>query len=88
MFKDMLYLGLGSALLVKEKVENELNELKKKGKISEEEVKKVLQSANERGKEEEQKIKELLKDALKEVIDELELATKEDIKNLEKKLEK
>jgi polyhydroxyalkanoate synthesis regulator phasin len=88
MVKDLLYIGLGSALLVKQKVEDELNELKKKGKISEEEVKQILQNAKEKGKEEEQKLKELLKDAIKEVINELEIATKDDIKNLEKKLEK
>jgi polyhydroxyalkanoate synthesis regulator phasin len=88
MLKDLLYIGLGSALLVKQKVEDELNELKQKGKISEEEVKKIIQNAKEKGKEEEDKIKSLLKDAIKEVIDELGLATKDDIKSLKKKIEK
>jgi polyhydroxyalkanoate synthesis regulator phasin len=88
MLKDIISFGLGSALLIKEKVEEELKELVEKGKISQEEVKELLENAKKRGEEEEIKAKEELKKAIKEVISELNLATKEDILSLEKKLEK
>jgi polyhydroxyalkanoate synthesis regulator phasin len=88
MLKDLLYLGLGSAVLLKDKVESELNELKEKGKISQEDIKQIIQNAKEKGKNEEDKLKSIIKEALKDVIDELDLATKEDIQKLEKKFEK
>ena len=88
MLKDLLYLGLGSVVLLKEKVESELETLKEKGKISEDDIKQIIQNAKEKGKDEEDRVKSIIKEALKDVIDELNLATKEDIQNLEKKFEK
>ena len=46
-----------------------------------------MESIEKKGKEEEDKIKEQLKSALKEVIDELGLATKADLEKLKEDLQ-
>lgn len=88
MFKDLIYTGLGGALLVKEHVEKELEKLHEKGKLSKTELEDVLQKAKSRGEAEESDAKQELKDLLKEVVDELGLATKEDLEALKKPLKK
>jgi polyhydroxyalkanoate synthesis regulator phasin len=88
MLKDLLYLGIGGALLAKEKIEEELQELVEKGKLSKDEVQKIIENAKEKGKEEEEKIKNELKEAIKEVIKELNIATKDDINELKNLLQK
>ena len=86
MLKDLIYLGLGGALLAKEKMEEELGELVEKGKLSKEEAMKLVEKAKERGREKEEQAKDELKKVIKEVIEELGLATKEDIEDLKKTL--
>lgn len=86
MLKELAYLGLGGALLAKERVEEELKKLEERGKISKEEAESFINSAKERGKEEEERLKEEIKNALKEVVSELGLATKADIEELKQKL--
>ncbi len=82
MFKDLISLGVGGALLAKEKVEEELKELIDKGKMSKEEAEKLIEKAKAKGEEQEKALKEEIKKALKEVIDEMGLATKDDIQQL------
>lgn len=82
MLKDILYTGVGGALLLKERVEEELGKLEERGKLSKDDTKKFLDDLKAKGEEEENKVKEQLKDALREVINELGLATKEDIAKL------
>ncbi|CAA6805159.1 MAG: FIG00388526: hypothetical protein [uncultured Sulfurovum sp.] len=86
MLKELLYTGMGAAALIKEKVEAELDELQKKGKINTDDAKSFIESIEAKGKEEDEKIKEKTKLMIKEIIDELGLATKEDIEALKKTL--
>lgn len=79
MIKEILYTGLGGAMLLKERVEKELDKLQEKGKLSKEDADTFLKNLQERGEEEEEKLKTKIKEAMKEVIDELGLATKADI---------
>jgi len=88
MLKDLLTIGLGSALLAKEKVEDELNKLVEKGKISKDEAQKFIDDAKQKAQDEEEKLKDRLKSALKEVLDELNIATKDDIEDLKSQLKK
>jgi len=48
----------------------------------------LVESLTSKGKEEETRVKELFKSSIKEVIDELGLATKEDIQKLKNALSK
>jgi len=86
MIKDLIYIGLGSALLAKERVEEELDKLVEKGKLSKDEAQKLIDNAKNRGKEEEKRVKNELRDAIKEVLRELNIATKDDIKELKELL--
>jgi polyhydroxyalkanoate synthesis regulator phasin len=45
MLKDLIYIGLGGALLAKEKVEKELSELVDKGKLNKEEAQSFIDKA-------------------------------------------
>jgi len=82
MFKDILYTGIGVASVLKEKVESEVKKLEEEGKLKATDAKSFLESIEDKGKEEEQKLKEHLKPMIKEIIDELGIATKEDIEKL------
>ncbi len=82
MLKDLLYAGLGAASIMKDSIEEEVKKLEEKGKIKRDDAKSFIESLEKRGKEEDDRVKELFKNAIKEVIDELGLATKEDIEKL------
>ena len=84
MLKELLYTGMGGALLLKEKVEEELKKLEEKGKINTSDTKTFLKSLKSKGEEEEKRLKEELKSAIREVIEELGIATKQDIEALKK----
>ena len=79
MLHNLLYTGIGAAALMKEKVEVEMKKLQEEGKIKTSDAKSFLESIEQKGKDEEKRLKEELKSALKEVIEELGLATKEDL---------
>lgn len=86
MIKDILYTGLGGALLLKERVDEEIEKLQETGKLSKEDADAFLEKLQKRGAKEEKKFKSQVKEALKEAINEMGLATKKDIKALKKKL--
>ncbi len=82
MLKDLLYAGIGAAVVMREKVESEVKKLEESGKIKTDDAKSFLESIEQKGKEEQTRLKEEIKSALKEVIDELGLATKADLDKL------
>ncbi len=86
MLKELIFTGLGGALVLKEKIEDELKKLEEKGKIDTKDVKSFLESLEQKGKESDEKFKNELKSTLKEIIDELGLATKEDLQKLKEEL--
>ena len=88
MLKDLIYIGLGGALFAKEKVEKELSELVEKGKLNKEDAQKFIDKAKVKGEEEEKAFKAHLKEVIKETIEEMGVATKEDIKKLLKEIKK
>ncbi|KIM06870.1 MAG: hypothetical protein KU28_07685 [Sulfurovum sp. PC08-66] len=82
MLKEIFYTGMGATALFKEKVEEEIKKLEEKGKIKTDDAKSFLESIEQKGKEEDEKLKKKFKEMLKEIIDELGIATKEDIAKL------
>ncbi|TCK60596.1 hypothetical protein [Seleniivibrio woodruffii] len=82
--KDLFYLGLGSALIAKEKIEEEIKELAEKGKITREQQAEFLAKAKKKAKEEEKEFSEKFKNVVKDALSEMGLATKEDIEELKK----
>ena len=86
MLKELIFTGLGGALVLKEKIEDELKKLEEKGKLDTKDVKSFLESLEQKGKESDEKFKAELKSTLKEITDELGLATKEDLEKLKEDL--
>ena len=86
MLRELIFTGLGGALVLKEKIEDELKKLEEKGKLDTKDVKSFLESLEQKGKESDEKFKAELKSTLKEIIDELGLATKEDLEKLKEDL--
>ena len=86
MLKELIFTGLGGALVLKEKIEEELNKLEEKGKLDTKDVKSFLESLEQKGKQSDEKFKSELKSTIKEIIDELGLATKEDLQKLKEDL--
>lgn len=86
MLKEIIHTGIGAAVIIRQKVESEIKKLENEGKIKKDDAKSFLESIETKGKEEQDRIKEELKKALKEVIDELGLATKEDLAKLKEDL--
>lgn len=68
MLKELFYTGMGGALLIKERVEEELKKLEEKGKLNADESKSFLENLKTRGENEETRLKEELKTAIKEEI--------------------
>lgn len=87
MLKDLIYTGIGAVAVLKEKVEAEVKKLEVEGKLKTTDAKSFLESIETKGKEEEARFKEQLKTTLKEVIDELGLATKADLQKLKEDLQ-
>ncbi|RXJ80939.1 hypothetical protein [Arcobacter sp. F2176] len=86
MLKELLNTGFGAAAIIREKVEEEIKALEEKGKLKKDDAKSFLESLEQKGKDEEQKAKDEMKRILKEVIDELGLATKQDLEKLKEDL--
>ena len=86
MLKELIFTGLGGALVLKEKIEDELKKLEEKGKLDTKDVKSFLESLEQKGKESDEKFKAELKSTIKEIIDELGLATKENLEKLKEDL--
>jgi len=86
MLQELLYTGAGVAAIMKEKMEEEMKKLEESGKLKKEDTKSFIEKIEQKGKEEEQKNKEKFKSMIKEIIDELGIATKEDIQKLKDEL--
>ncbi|PLX70147.1 MAG: hypothetical protein C0603_01165 [Denitrovibrio sp.] len=84
--KDLFYLGLGTAMIAKEKFEEEAKDLIEKGKVSKEDQDAFVEKAKARAKDEEKEFQVKFKSVVKDVISEMGLATKEDIDELKELL--
>jgi polyhydroxyalkanoate synthesis regulator phasin len=86
MLKELLHVGLGSVVVVKEKIEEELKVLQEKGKINSTDARSFIESITKKGEEEDERVKAKIKEMLKEAIEELGVATKKDLEDLKSKL--
>ncbi len=86
--RKAILLGLGALELTREKVESFVDELVKRGEASAEEKPGLVDELVKAAEEEEKKAMEKISSALREVIPELGLATKEDLQAIERRLER
>ena len=80
-----LLAGLGLLSMTREKAEKVIDELSREGEVQKSEMKQWVDQLSDRGEEERQALRNLLRDEMKKVLDEMGLATKEDIQKLVEK---
>ncbi|MGR5875268.1 phasin family protein [Bacillus pacificus] len=79
-------LGLGMIATTQEQAKKIADELVKRGELSQEESKEFVKEMYEKGKETKLELEQLINTKTKEVLGELNLATKEDIQRLEQRI--
>ena len=65
MLRELIFTGLGGALVLKDKIEEELKKLEEKGKLDTKDVKSFLESLEQKGKESDEKFKAGLAKSIK-----------------------
>lgn len=84
--KKGLAFGLGLAIASKEQVEKIIDELVKKGELSLDESKEVIDQWKQQTEARKTEVQRLVREQIKQVIDKLDLATKEDVRQLEERI--
>ena len=79
--------GIGLLSMTREKAQEVIEELTHEGELQKNEVKQWVDQLSDRGEEERQALRKLVRDELKKVLDEMGLATKDDIQKLLEKRE-
>ena len=82
LFEKGLLAGIGLLSMTREKAQEVIDELSEEGKVQKKEVKDWVEQLTDRGEEERQALRKLVRDEMKKVLDEMGLATKEDIQKL------
>ena len=77
-----LLVGIGLLSMTREKAQEVIDELSQEGEVQKSEVKQWVDQLSDRGEEERQALRKLVREELKKVLDEMGLATKEDIQKL------
>lgn len=84
--EQVFFAMLGGALAVKEKLEASQEELRVCQEKSEENARTFFNEMAQRGEQEKEHFKVMIKDILKEIVDDMNLVTKEDLEKLKKDL--
>jgi polyhydroxyalkanoate synthesis regulator phasin len=85
-FEQLFYFGLGSALLVKEKIETAGETTRGLRAEGDRKAREFFDKAVAKGSEERNQVKESIKELIREAIDELGLATRADLDALREEL--
>ncbi|MFD2762071.1 phasin family protein [Lentibacillus juripiscarius] len=84
--KKGFLLGLGAALTGKEKLEQKLQELVDKGELSQDQARSVLKNFTEKGEWKTEEWNAKREEQMRELANDLGLATKEDISKMEARI--
>jgi polyhydroxyalkanoate synthesis regulator phasin len=80
-------LGLGAAIASKEQIEKIVNDLVKKGELSNAESKEWIDKLTERGVQARKELDDIVKTRIHQVLNELNLVTKDEVRELERRIE-
>ena len=86
MLKKGLALGLGLAITSKEQAEKFVEELVKKGEMTQEESKGFVNELIQKGEEMQKELDEMINKRLSQLLGQLNVATKEEIQRLEQRI--
>jgi len=81
--RKAMLMGIGALSMTKEAVENVVEELVKKGELTQQEGKKLADEVLERGRKEQARIQEAVEKAVVKVITDAGAATKADLERIE-----
>ena len=85
--KDLINLGLGALVITKEKAEEIVNELVKKGEVGQGEGKELINELIEKGEKSKKEIEDQIEKMVKGVLEELDISVKKEIKELKSEIE-
>jgi polyhydroxyalkanoate synthesis regulator phasin len=86
--KKTMLAGVGLTLMTKEKIEKIASELIEKGQMSEKEGKEFIDELIKKTEQTKKELETTIENILKKLLDKMNLATKDDINKLEKKIQK
>ncbi len=81
-FEKSFLVGIGLLSMTREKAQQVIEELSHEGEVQKGEMKQWVDQLSDRGEEERQALRKLIRDEVKKVLDEMGLATQEDIQKL------
>jgi polyhydroxyalkanoate synthesis regulator phasin len=84
--KKAVSLGLGITAASREKVQQFVDEMVVKGELGKAESRDVVDRLIARGEEHQMELKRMVQDQVKKILAELDVATKEDLRELERKM--
>jgi polyhydroxyalkanoate synthesis regulator phasin len=87
LFERSVLAGIGVLSMTHEKAQKIVDELIQRGEVQKDEAKDWVESLVQRGDEERQSLRKLIHDEVKSTLDELGLATKQDLQDLASKIE-
>ncbi len=87
LFKKTLLMGLGAATITKEKVEQIVDELIKKGELTEDKRSTTIRDFLTKAEEQEKVLNDKVSNAVKKAIEKFDLPSRKDIERLEKKID-
>lgn len=87
MLKNVLYAGIGAAFLTKEKIEELKGDLIEKGKMSQEEGKQFVDELLRKSEKAKDQLDLWINKRVEDRVDQLNLATKDEIAELRRKIE-
>lgn len=85
-FEKGLALGIGLAVKSKEQIESFVDELVKKGEVKKEESNDLVNELVQKGQQAQSQIDEMIKERLKIILHDLNVATKSEVDQLEKRV--
>ncbi|MBW1916650.1 MAG: hypothetical protein JRI57_01305 [Deltaproteobacteria bacterium] len=86
-WRKTVHFGLGLWDFTKEKVEGLVDEMVKRGELSQQDRSQAVEQIIEKAQVEQQALREQLKELVKKIITEMGLARQADLENLEKRLQ-
>lgn len=87
MLEKTLLAGFGALVLTKEKAKGLMDELTKKGEMSQADAKEFIDSLIKKGEEEQEKIRTSIKEDVKKSLEDLGTPSREEFENLKKRVE-
>jgi polyhydroxyalkanoate synthesis regulator phasin len=80
-----LLAGIGLLSMTREKAQQIIEDLSHEGEVQKSEIKTWVDQLADRGEEEQQALRKLIRDEMKKVMDDMGLATKEDLQKMMEK---